>query len=484
MFKTLLPLALCLVFLNSCSSLSKGSSSFRSAFKSLQKNEFKLAEKDFQKACSSGASGACALIGKDLDVKLERLALIQGLGSNTQAEIRVLREGRKPHHYLVFPSYSLSSNQSLQKSKVISPISQPVGQTGWSMDQLLVQGLDRGLSYRLLILSEEGQLLDQRTFTVSHLSRPDIKIAVASCSDDRVHLEQKQMWTELASHQPDLLFLIGDNVYADSSLEYKLPAPPNILWTRNLETRNSLELFRLEKLIPVIALWDDHDFGQNDGDKTYPYIAESKKVFETFFPLLEVEGLLNRGPGVSSHLILNEQNFFFLDGRSFRTPNDQGGAEESHWGEEQEKWLLARAESFKQPTWLVSGDQFWGGYHPFESYEKNHPESFKKMVSVWKSWPFPVAFLSGDRHLTEIIELKNQELPYRTYEFTSSGIHAKVFPDAYTRHENPKKLVGVAGELNYMMISSTKFRNQLRIRAESFGPGKKRHFSKDLKISR
>ena len=42
--------------------------------------------------------------------------------------------------------------------------------------------------------------------------------------------------------------------------------------------------------------------------------------------------------------------------------------DQTHFGAEGERWLSEQLAQSKEPTFLVSGDQFFGGYHPFESY--------------------------------------------------------------------------------------------------------------------
>jgi len=36
---------------------------------------------------------------------------------------------------------------------------------------------------------------------------------------------------------------------------------------------------RLTASIPLMAMWDDHDYGKDNSDGTYPYKEEAKSVF-------------------------------------------------------------------------------------------------------------------------------------------------------------------------------------------------------------
>ena len=40
---------------------------------------------------------------------------------------------------------------------------------------------------------------------------------------------------------------------------------------------------KLKKTCPILATWDDHDYGANDAGSEYPLKAESQKIFLDFF---------------------------------------------------------------------------------------------------------------------------------------------------------------------------------------------------------
>lgn len=293
---------------------------------------------------------------------------------------------------------------------------------------------------------------------------------------------QVERWKEVATHRPDWLFLIGDTVYVDKKGEVSTgPATPPQLWSRFLEVRHRLELFHLEELLPVHAVWDDHDFGANDGGADYPHKGVARTVFRSFFGDREIPGLLDRGPGVSSRLDAYGMRFVFLDDRFFRSPK-QSGIQGTHFGVDQESWLFTLM-SGETPVALFSGDQFFGGYHPFESYEGSHPESFKRFLGRLASQGAPVVFFSGDRHLTEIMRVDTEKLGYPTYEITTSSIHAKTYPGAFKTHPSPKQIVGVDGTQNYIVVESD-LRSGFELLVTAFGPERKVLYEKKLSISK
>ena len=112
--------------------------------------------------------------------------------------------------------------------------------------------------------------------------------------------------------------------------------------------------------------------------------------------------------------------------------------------------------------WLISGDQWFGAHHPFESYEGSHPASFRAFFEkvresmANKKSAYSLILASGDRHLAEIQKIKPfTKHRYETFELTSSGIHARVYADTLQKFPSKNALAAAGGVLNYMIISST-----------------------------
>ena len=104
-------------------------------------------------------------------------------------------------------------------------------------------------------------------------NKSTFSIAFGSCSSEENDLP---IFNNIVKHQPDLFIFLGDNIYGD---------------TKNIDTLKNkyhklykkLSFQNLIKNIPVIATWDDHDYGWNDIGKDYPLKNESKKSIFRFF---------------------------------------------------------------------------------------------------------------------------------------------------------------------------------------------------------
>lgn len=342
----------------------------------------------------------------------------------------------------------------------------------WS---ILLKGLSHK-NYKLLVFSDDFKLLDTRIFKTFSSSGDDLRFAVASCMDDSYVHAIKSNWEQLEALAPDAVFLIGDNVYVDKVNNEKVVVNSGEwIWKRYVETRAKIPYFKMPVLIPTYAIWDDHDYGLNDGDRRFSLKDDSLLIFRSFFPSYDLNnGQYEKGPGVSAKLSLRNQSFYFLDNRYFRSPNispDAGsfhGEDQSHFGAETEKWLYHHLKNEKQPTYLLSGDQFFSGSHKFESYESNHPQSFKDFLKELKQVKVPIVFISGDRHILEIQNIEKQKIGYGTFEFTSSPMHGRSTAGIIKSFPNPNAVFEHEGASGFLILNSHSGAKKLEIHATGF----------------
>jgi alkaline phosphatase D len=204
-------------------------------------------------------------------------------------------------------------------------------------------------------------------------------------------------------------------------------------------------------------IWDDHDYGKNNGGSDYKYKLASKKIFKDF-SLNENSEISEDGLGVGFKLKLANINFLFLDDRFYRD-------KKYHFGQKQEEWLFKNLEASKnaqkaknedrEPSQsvIISGDQFFGKYHPFESFEGNHPENFKKFIEKISNLKSTPLLISGDRHISELqkIDLSPNK---KIFEITSSPIHSSLSPEfTLKQFPNPHRVWAVANKNNFCVLT-------------------------------
>ena len=84
------------------------------------------------------------------------------------------------------------------------------------------------------------------------------------------------IWYQIREADPDLFFWLGDNIYGDTLHSQFLAE----LYRRQ---RNVASLQPVLRNIPNLAIWDDHDYALNDGDRENPIREESLRVFKNYW---------------------------------------------------------------------------------------------------------------------------------------------------------------------------------------------------------
>ena len=264
------------------------------------------------------------------------------------------------------------------------------------------------------------------------------KVAFGSCADQN---KPCPVWDKVADAKPDLLVLLGDNIYADIENGKVKPSEPEKMARCYKELAAVPAFKRLHGGTYTLATWDDHDYGYNDAGEEWVHKDDAQKQFHDFFgtpadsPRRTRKGVYHAetfGPeGQRVQVIL-------LDGRYHRSPirkadyrlpgigvqpylpNTDKGA--TMLGDEQWKWL---EEQLKQPAdvrLIGSGIQVVSDDHPFEKWA-NIPAERERLYQLLRDTKANgVIVLSGDRHLGEI-SVDTKALSYSLYDITASGFN-------------------------------------------------------------
>lgn len=387
------------------------------------------------------STGSCATTRTlRMNADPQNLAIIQGATTSQSVQLAVLVSQDSKFQYKL-----TDTNGHNYREQSLTRRTHP--SSAWAVDQLYFENLPEETLFQLEVRTlDKKTLIDQRYLKTFPKNPKAIRLALASCMADSPRIQHEKIWSSFRDQNPDLVFFLGDNVYA----AMKEPIDPSKMWQRYVETRNSLEFYHFKNLIPVFATWDDHDFGQNNGDKTYAYTQQAQQIFRDFFPQSPIKGVLSHGPGISFSLELFKQSFVFLDDRSFRD-KPQGL---SMWGTTQEDWLTERLrQNSHQPLWIINGSQIFGQYGPSESLEKDFPNHFERLLQQVRSTQRRVTFVSGDIHASEVMRLPMSLLGQETLEITSSSMHSFHKGPGALR-PNPRRLAGYDGD-NFIIVTMT-----------------------------
>lgn len=243
------------------------------------------------------------------------------------------------------------------------------------------------------------------------------RIQWGSCNESS---DPQPFWPHLAQRNPDLFIWLGDIVYPDPIL----PGP--VMNLKRLEHLYAVQktlpgygAFR-EK-IPVIGIYDDHDYGWDNGGKYYPYKEQSMQLLLDFLDEPQHSPRRRQAGAYMSYTLgvpPKQVKIILLDTRFNR---EDPGPEADLLGEHQWQWLareLAQSEAqvhlIGSSISVLSGDRFSENWSQF-------PQSQQRLFNLLKQQqPSGLVLLSGDKHFGELRHTLLAGQP--VYEMVSSGL--------------------------------------------------------------
>ena len=234
----------------------------------------------------------------------------------------------------------------------------------------------------------------------------------------------------------DLFLFLGDNIYADTRDMTVMRAKYDAL-------KASRFFQELRRRGPVLATWDDHDFGANDAGAEYPLRRESQAEFLRWLdepadsPRRRRDGVYDaRGLGPAGRrvpVIVLDTRFFrgplrraaqgepVLVGGPYRPQTDRSV---TLLGEAQWRWL---EEQLRQPAELrlvASSIQFVSEFSGAEAWANLPHEKQRLLDLLRETRAAGVLFVSGDRHWCELSRMDGPT-GYPLYDLTVSALTEK-----------------------------------------------------------
>ena len=278
----------------------------------------------------------------------------------------------------------------------------------------------------LLLFSGQGSAGD------SVLSR----IGFGACAKQD---QPQPIWEAVVAAKPELFVMLGDNIYGDTQDMAVLKAKWDLFGQQP-------GYQKLKATCPVIATWDDHDYGGDDAGVEYPKKIESQQLFLDFFGVPAHDPRRTREGVYASEVhgpVGQRVQIILLDTRYFRSALLKTGYVKGEVGEGRRGIYGPNTE----PTSTILGDAQW-------SWLKEQllvPAEVRIIASsiqvvpdengweIWGNFPHErdrlfalmretqacgVVLLSGDRHLAEISRLNSEVVGYPIYDLTSSSLNA------------------------------------------------------------
>lgn len=276
---------------------------------------------------------------------------------------------------------------------------------------------------------------------------PNFTVAIGSCfyanepKSDRPgkpYGSDPVIFRRIADAKPDLMIWLGDNVYLREPDFGSVTA----MRRRYALARQEPALQPLLGSARHYATWDDHDFGPNDAIWINRFALESLDIFKQYWanPTYGARGI----PGVFGQFSWGDVDFFLLDDRFYRTPQRlPESPEKAMLGKDQMRWLKDSLYYSRAPFKIVvNGSQVLNSNTRDETFAAYETEQKELLDFIVNNRIRGVLFLSGDRHLTELLRVTPDGF-YPLYDFTSSSLTAGLSTNLSPQEaENPLRVPG------------------------------------------
>ena len=234
------------------------------------------------------------------------------------------------------------------------------------------------------------------------------KYGLGSCLDQRV---SQDIWSSIQKENIDGFIFLGDNVYGDT------PSGKLSKMKRAYEIQqNKLPKWLMEEK-EILAIWDDHDYGMNDGGADYPYKKEAENLFLNFWKIPNSDPRKNR-EGIYFNQVKEIEGILVeiigLDTRYFRSKlegkknayKQTNNPEATILGKDQWMWLETSIKNSDADVIIIlSSIQILATNHPYEKWD-NFPLERARLLELIAdaSKKKTVLAVSGDRHRSGIYQ--------------------------------------------------------------------------------
>ena len=153
-------------------------------------------------------------------------------------------------------------------------------------------------------------------------------------------------YRSVAEDEPAFVVFLGDFSHREPSTLAEMRDMHRTL--RGPETPAGRDFISYMRKFPFYHVWDDHDLGKNDADKTFHGKEDALRAFREYFPT----PTLPSPNGIWHKFRYAQAEVFMLDLRSQRDPNSVSDSpSKSILGAEQKAWMKEGLLRARSATW-------------------------------------------------------------------------------------------------------------------------------------
>ncbi len=303
-----------------------------------------------------------------------------------------------------------------------------------------------GTSYQYAILIDDDliKLSYPTTFRTQSLWKwrtdpKDFKFIAGSCNYINEEIYDRpgkgygdgyEIFSHINQEHPDLMIWLGDNIYLREP-DWNTRTG---IYHRYTHTRSLSQLQPLLASTQHYAIWDDHDYGPNDSERSFWNKNITLEAFKDFWanPNYGCGGT----EGITGTFIWEDCQFFLLDDRWYRDSR----LGKDYFGGKQITWLLD-ALRFSEASYkfICTGNQIISDGADHENYAMFPNERKSFLDSLDKYNITGVVFLTGDHHHSEVSKMTTTDGDV-FYDITASPLTST--PSVHTDEQNRFRMPG------------------------------------------
>ena len=280
------------------------------------------------------------------------------------------------------------------------------------------------------------------------------------------------IWRVIRDVEPDLHIQLGDSIYADYDGQTLVTVTPDLLREKWARLGARPEFRALRQKVPMMATWDNHDYGAHAQGASFPLRRESQAIFLDFWRE-PADSSRRETPGVYTSTLLGPQGrrvqIILLDTRFFKSEalpaptrsHDESGQSVRRFlpsrvdeltilGEQQWAWLAGELDNPADLRIIASSTQLVANEKGLDEWG-NFPLERTRLFELLKDKAaHRTLFLSGNVHFGEVSEEIHSGT--RWIDFTSSGLTPANINCRYAEAKNSKRIAGPYCDVNFGLV--------------------------------
>lgn len=299
-------------------------------------------------------------------------------------------------------------------------------------------GLNPGwlIHYDLIVDGRPVRALSTQIFSLFPPAVPDARhpeepgtfsIGFASCNFP-ARIPIQPIWAQVVRRRPVAFLFLGDNNYMPNLPEAFETNADDVRYMMADTHRTLRNVAGVRELIASTAsygVWDDHDFGPGDSDRTFAHKELGLEVYKRYWP--------NPFPGAAAaagvyhSFTVGDAEIFMLDDRFHRDPN-LAPDRATMLGSEQLAWLKDGLKKSSATFKIIANGGTMLVDEGKETWHLFGPERDEFLSWLFAEGIDGVIFAAGDWHIGVLNRLNRPEFDYPLYELLSSNVAVKIIP--------------------------------------------------------